>query len=58
MKREILFKAKSVDTGEWIESMTIEMGTIESTKNKLFMDTDNDYIDDFEIIGNIADLIK
>ena len=42
MKREILFKAKSVDTGEWIESMTTEMGTIESTKNKLFMDTDND----------------
>jgi len=42
MKREILFKAKSIDTGEWIESMTIEMGTIESTKNKLFMDTDND----------------
>ena len=130
MKREILFKAKSVDTGKWLESMTISKGTCERTKDSLFMEMDedvwveidpnslsqyinkkdkngkkvfegdydedgnfvvwcdecgsfefggvdldtkeiyvtcyrcqgdfslNDYIDDFEIIGNIADLIK
>jgi len=42
MKREILFKAKSVDTGEWYESMTISKGTSESTKDLLLMEIDED----------------
>ncbi len=42
MKREILFKAKSIDTGEWIESMTISKGTCERTKDSLFMEIDED----------------
>jgi uncharacterized phage protein (TIGR01671 family) len=37
MKREILFKAKSIDTGEWFESMTISVGTINRKNNALLM---------------------
>lgn len=42
MKREILFKGKSVNTCEWIESMTITKGATESTKDALFMEKDID----------------
>jgi len=40
MKREILFKGKSVNTGEWVESMTIAKGTIKRKKDDVFMEID------------------
>ena len=38
MKREILFKGKSVNTGEWFESMTIANGTIKRKRDDVFME--------------------
>ena len=38
--REILFKGKSVNTGEWVESMTIANGTIKRKRNDVFMEID------------------
>ena len=38
MKREILFKGKSVNTGEWVESMTIAKGTIKRKRDDVFME--------------------
>ena len=38
MKREILFKGKSANTGEWFESMTIAKGTIKRKKDDVFME--------------------
>lgn len=38
MKREILFKGKSVNTGEWFEGMTIANGTIKRKRDNLFME--------------------
>ena len=40
MKREILFKGKSVNTGEWVESMTIAKGTNKRKKDDVFMEID------------------
>ena len=40
MKREILFKGKSIRTGEWFESMTISKGTIKRKQDDVFMEID------------------
>jgi len=40
MKREILFKGKSVNTGEWVESMTVAKGTIKRKRDNVFMEID------------------
>lgn len=45
MKREILFKAKSFDNNQWIESMTIAKGTIKRKSNYLFMEiNENEWV--------------
>ena len=45
MKREILFKGKSIRTGEWLESMTISKGTIKRKRDDVFMEIDeNEWI--------------
>ncbi len=45
MKREILFKGKSINTGEWFESMTIANGTIKRKKDDVFMEIgDNKWV--------------
>lgn len=38
MKREIKFRGKRVNGGEWIESMTISYGTIERKANCVFFE--------------------
>lgn len=38
MEREILFRGKAVNSGQWIESMTISKGTIERKRHNLFME--------------------
>jgi len=40
MSRIILFKGKSVNTGEWVESMTIAKGTIKRKNDDVFMEID------------------
>jgi len=35
--REILFKAKEFNGGEWVESMTLAYGTIKRKRDWLFM---------------------
>lgn len=40
MKREIKFRGKTVNEGEWIESMTIAKGTIKSKRYDVFMEID------------------
>lgn len=40
--RDILFKAKSFDKNEWIESMTIAYGTIKRKRDWLFMQIGDD----------------
>lgn len=42
MKREILFKAKRVDGGGWIESMTISTGLIKRKADWVFMELQPD----------------
>jgi YopX protein. len=37
--REIKFRGKSINTGEWCESMTISNGTIKRKRDDLFMET-------------------
>ena len=45
MKREILFKGKSVNTGEWVESMTVAKGTIKRKRDNVFMEIgDNKWV--------------
>jgi hypothetical protein len=36
--REILFRGKSINSGEWIESMTISKGTIKRKRDWVFME--------------------
>lgn len=36
--REILFRGKRIDNGEWLESMTICIGTIKRKKDLVFME--------------------
>lgn len=38
--RKILFRGKSVNTGEWIESMTISYGTIKRKRDNIFMEVE------------------
>lgn len=38
MNREILFRAKTVNSGEWVEGITIAKGTIKRKANDLFME--------------------
>lgn len=40
MRREILFKGKSINTGEWIESMIVARETIKRKKDNMFMEID------------------
>ena len=35
--REILFRAKTINTGEWIQSMTIAKGTIKRKSNCIYI---------------------
>ena len=39
--REILFRAKSITSGKWIESMTIARGTIKRKMNDYFIEDNN-----------------
>ena len=36
--REILFRAKTINTGEWIQSMTIAKGTIKRKSNCIYIE--------------------
>ena len=36
--REILFRGKSINSGEWVEGMTISNGTIKRKMNSLFIE--------------------
>jgi hypothetical protein len=38
--RTIKFRAKTVNTNEWVESMTISMGTIKRKRNNFFFELD------------------
>lgn len=38
MKCEILFRGKSINSGEWVESMTISKGTIKRKRDWVFME--------------------
>jgi uncharacterized phage protein (TIGR01671 family) len=40
MKREIKFRAKSVNTGEWVESITISKGTIKRKRDNFYFELD------------------
>lgn len=42
MKRQILFRAKTLNEGEWVQSMTIANGTIERKMHNLYMEVGND----------------
>lgn len=42
MKRQILFRAKTLNKGEWVQSMTIANGTIERKRHNLYMEVGND----------------
>lgn len=51
--REIKFRAKAVNTGNWIESMTIAKGTIKRKANKYFFELYED-----RWVGVIAETIS
>ncbi len=36
--KEILFRGKTINSNEWVESMTISFGTIKRKRNDLFME--------------------
>lgn len=42
MNREIKFRGKSINTGEWFESMTISKGNIKRKSNNLYLEMDTD----------------
>ena len=44
MKREILFRGKAINTGEWVESMTICNGTIKRKSNCVYLEVNEKFI--------------
>lgn len=42
MNRPIIFRAKTLNEGQWVQSMTIANGTIERKKHNLYMEVGND----------------
>jgi len=44
MKREILFRGQSINTGKWVESMTIARGTIKRKKDCIYLEVDEKWI--------------
>ena len=44
MKREILFRGQSINTGKWVESMTIARGTIKRKKDCVYLEVDEKWI--------------
>ena len=44
MRREILFKAKSINTGEWVESMTVARGTIKRKSDNFYLEVDEKWV--------------
>lgn len=44
MNRKILFKGKSINSNEWIESMTVAKGTIKRKSNCVYLEVDGKWI--------------
>ena len=42
MKREIIFRAKSINTNEWVKSLTIAKGTIKRKCNNFYFELEED----------------
>lgn len=40
MKYEILFRGKSINSNEWVESMTVAKGTIKRKRDCIYLETD------------------
>jgi len=53
MNREILFRAKTVNSGEWVEGITIAKGTIKRKANDLFME-----ISENKLVGIIPETLS
>jgi len=53
MNRKILFTAKTINSGEWVESMTIANGTIKRKAHDLFME-----ISENKWVGIIPDTLS